>query len=167
MPWWIDDTNTDPISMNICLWNSLPSNYRDELRAQLLILFPETVSSDYGNAALWLASAKGIVNPSMRDLFTAGGRVRSIAGSSFQEGLPKIWLTLSRYYDIIITYLIPNSPILPYIKEYNPELAKSTNMYNQWLKQIDKRLGSVVIDHVEYSIKEVLENKMLNCVSDD
>ena len=70
-------------------------------------------------------------------------------------------------YDIIITYLIPNSPILPYIKEYNPELAKSTNMYNQWLKQIDKRLGSVVIDHVEYSIKEVLENKMLNCVSDD
>lgn len=167
MPWWIDDTNTDPISMNICLWNTLPSNYRDELRAQLLILFPETVSSDYGNAALWLASAKGIVNPSMRDIFTAGGRIYFVAGKNIKEGLPKIWFTLSKYYDKIVGYLVPETPIFPYIMEYNPELTKSTNMYECWLKQIETYLGSVKIGGVTYSIKEVLENRMLNCISDD
>ena len=75
MPWWMNDANTEPISMNIRLWSAANSTERTDLRAQMLVLFPEMVNGIYGNAAMWLAGAKGIIDPSFRDRYSAGGKV--------------------------------------------------------------------------------------------
>ena len=58
MPWWIDDSDTEPVSMNIRLWKNATTKEHSELKAQMLVLFPEIVKSEYGNAAMWLAGAK-------------------------------------------------------------------------------------------------------------
>ena len=158
MPWWIDETETEPISMNIRLWSTLPLQDRNELKAQMLILFPEVVKSDYRNAAMWLASAKGIVNPSFRDVFTAGGKVYVVDGKTIEIGLPKIWKTVSCLYETVRYYLGKNSPIIPYIREYNPGLIGSRDMNRKWLEQIESLLPSQTINKKKYSISEVLRN---------
>ena len=158
MPWWIDESETEPISMNIQLWSTLPIIDRKELKAQLLVLFPEVVNSDYSNAAMWLASAKGIVNPSFRDVFTAGGKVYAINGKTIKEGLPKIWKSISDLYETVKRYLVPDSSLLPYIREYNPGLLKAKDMHKQWLKQIESLLPPQTINKKECHISAVLED---------
>ncbi len=158
MPWWIDESETEPISMNIQLWSTLPIIDRKELKAQLLVLFPEVVNSDYSNAAMWLASAKGIVNPSFRDVFTAGGKVYAINGKTIKEGLPKIWKSISDLYETVKRYLVSDSSLLPYIREYNPGLLKAKDMHKQWLKQIESLLPPQTINKKECHISAVLED---------
>lgn len=157
MPWWIDDVETEPISMNIRLWSTLSKPYRNELKAQLLVLFPEVVNSDYRNAALWLASAKGIVNPSFRDVFTAGGKVFIIDGKKDDE-LPRMWKTLSDNYKAVKKCLLDVSNIMPYIMEYNPDLLGSKDIYEKWVRKIEQLLPTQKINGTKYSIREALES---------
>ena len=161
MPWWIDETETEPIAMNIRLWSTLPSQDRNELKVQMLILFPEVVKSDYRNAAMWLASAKGVVNPSFRDVFTAVGKVYVVDGKTIETGLPKIWKTVSCLYETVRKFLGKNSPIIPYIREYNSGLIGSRDMNRKWLEQIESLLPSQTINRKKYSISEVLRNGTL------
>ena len=158
MPWWIDESETEPISMNIQLWSTLSIIEKKDLKAQLLVLFPEVVNSDYSNAAMWLASAKGIVNPSFRDVFTAGGKVYVIDGKTAKEGLPKIWKSISDHYEMVKKYLVNDSSLLPYIREYNPDLLKSKDMHNRWLKQIEALLPPQTINKKEFHISTVLKD---------
>lgn len=160
MPWWIDESEMEPISMNIRLWSTLSKSYRDELKAQILVLFPEVVKSDYSNAAMWLASAKGIVDPSFRDRFTAGGRIYMVNGILTKEGLPKIWKTVDNHYNLVRKYLSESTPIMPFIREYNPDLIKSHDMHNQWIKQIKSLLPSQTIGKTTYSIDDLLVGKI-------
>lgn len=44
------------------------------LKAEIFILFPEVVSGNYENAALWLCTRRSVVNFHMRDTFSAGGQ---------------------------------------------------------------------------------------------
>ena len=160
MPWWIDDAETEPISMNIRLWSTLSSSYRDTLKAQMLVLFPEVVNSDYSNAALWLASAKGIVDPSFRDRFTAGGRIYVVNGKLTKEGLPKIWKTVSILYDMVKKYLSDDSSIIPFIREYNLDLLKSRDRNKKWIKQVESLLPPQTINKTTYSINDLLSGKI-------
>lgn len=160
MPWWIDESETEPISMNIRLWSTLSLIDRDTLKAQMLVLFPEVVNSDYSNAAMWLASAKGIVNPSFRDLFTAGGRIYLVNGKETKEGLPKIWKTINNYYELVKKYLNKDSSIMPFIREYNADLLASRDMLGQWLKQIESLLLPQTIGKTKYTIGDLLKGKI-------
>jgi hypothetical protein len=159
MPWWIDEAT--PIPMNIRLWNTLSLSDREELKAQILVLFPEVVNSDYSNAAMWLASAKGVVDPSFRDRFTAGGRIYLVNGKETKEGLPKIWKTISDHYGIVKKYLTKDSSILPYIREYNPDLFESHDMQGHWLEQIDSLLLPQTINKTIYTISELLKKDII------
>ena len=160
MPWWIDESDMEPISMNIRLWSTLSASYRDELKAQILVLFPEVVKSDYSNAAMWLASAKGIVDPSFRDRFTAGGKIYVVNGKPTTEGLPKIWKTICNHYHLVKKYLTEDSPILPFIQEYNPDLLKSNDLHKQWIKQIESLLAPQSVNKTTYTIYDLLRGKL-------
>ncbi|MBR1792457.1 MAG: hypothetical protein IJ764_02300 [Bacteroidales bacterium] len=163
MPWWIgtEDDDTDPIAMNIRRWSSLRAVELDELRTQILILFPEVVNGNYDNAAMWLASAKGIVNHCIRDNFSAGGKIKCIAGKVHKEGLPRIWGTLAKNYDRVRKLLCKDSPIIPYIREYNPALLAGEDMYVCWMTQIEQRLLPIRIGNDIFHIKEVLEQRLI------
>lgn len=156
MPWWIDDSETEPIAMNIRLWNSLQLQERYKLKAQLLILFPEIVDSDYGNAAMWLASAKGVVNPSFRDIISAGGRIYTLDGKYIDGGIPKVWGTIAKIYPIIKDYLEHDTTIYPYIKEYNPNII-SDNMVNKWIEQVERLLPPVLVGNKKYTFQELMD----------
>ena len=163
MPWWIStsDDEVEPISMNIHHWNSLSSLEKDELRSIILILFPEVVTGQYEKASMWLVNVKGVVNHCIRDTFSAGGKIRLIDGKKYTEGLPKIWGTLANNYNRVKNLLQEKSPILPYIKEFNPSLLQRTNMYDVWIKQVDRLLKTHTIGNKTYTIRESLERNLI------
>lgn len=156
MPWWIDDSDTDPIGMNVRLWNSLPVIERNHLKAQMLVLYPEIVNSNYGNAAMWLASAKGVVNPSFRDIISAGGRIYTLDGRYIENGIPKVWKTLAQIFPLIKEYLKNDTVIYPYIKEYNPDII-SDNMLNKWIEQVERIIPPVIVGNKRYSFLELMD----------
>lgn len=157
MPWWISHDDSASLNMNIRLWSALSSKEKYDITAQVLVIFPEVVSGDYGRAALWLASAKGIVCKNIRDPFSAGGKIRSINGENLEHPLPRIVKTLSDKFTTIKEYLYEPSEIILYIEELNHELIEG-NLYNNWFEQVNKHLNSI---GVGISIKEILEKNML------
>ena len=153
MPWWISSDEEAAVSMNIRLWKDLSAKEKADLVAQILVLFPEVVSGKYGKAALWLAGSKGIVCTNIRDLFSAGGKVRFVDGQTLKTPLPKVVRTLRDKYDRMKPLLRGDSPIMDYIHEYNPTLL-SGNMYEAWLNEVVNELP----DMMEVSLKSILEN---------
>lgn len=157
MPWWMNDAETEPIGVNMRLWNDANSSEHAELRAQMLVLFPEMVNSKYGNAAMWLAGAKGIIDPSFRDRYSAGGKVIIVDGKP-DDKLPRVWKTLSDSFKNVNKYLVDATPIMPYIVEYNPDLLNAENIYEAWMNQIERFLPTQKINGTTYNIREVLES---------
>ncbi len=157
MPWWIsgDDEEAETVGMNIRLWQDLSSTERADLVAQMLVLFPEVVSGKYGKAALWLAGAKGIVCTNIRDLFSAGGKVRTVDGQALNAHLPRVVKTLRDKFVKIRALLEKDSPITDYIREYNPSLSKG-DACDVWFREIISELPDIS----EVSVRSILENNL-------
>lgn len=78
--WWIDDDleKTASLSPIIKNFSSLEPDLRDEIKADLFVLFPEIFSSSnkkYEKIPAYLAANYGVVTANLRDHFTAGGQV--------------------------------------------------------------------------------------------
>lgn len=141
MPWWITNENMDKAnSFNIRLWHSLDMNEKRRLRAKCMILFPEALNPDrnknkYNNVTLWLCSCNQVVNPNIRDMFSAGGTITHIDGTRLDRPVAQVFNTIVEYADEIRGMLDhPDPELYLMIKEFNPTLLQGTDPYGQWLK---------------------------------
>jgi hypothetical protein len=82
--WWVDGANEEEnvtATMTVRMWSTLTADEQDNLKVAMFVLFPEIIAGNprkkYERAVLWLASRHGVVNPSFRDIFSAGGKVDS------------------------------------------------------------------------------------------
>ena len=78
--WWLDSGEAEPPSSSviISMWENIDRGTRQVLQNQIMALFPEvfgTSTRKYAKVAAWLASKHGIVSSSLRDRFSAGGKV--------------------------------------------------------------------------------------------
>lgn len=83
--WWLDvDNDNEPneavasTSAKVRLWKTLTADEKHDFIISAYILFPEILGNapdKYDNFSLWLVSNYGVVSTSMRDSFSAGGRV--------------------------------------------------------------------------------------------
>lgn len=138
MPWWLSDEKNEEhsVGMTLCLWSSITSEEKNSLTAQIFILFPEVIESNFNNAALWLCAAKGVLNTHMRDAFTAGGRLTRLNDEPLGYNLPRIYKNILECAPYIKYYLNDSVDMLPYITEFNPSLLNG-NMYCNWLDQVE------------------------------
>ena len=141
MPWWITADNMEQArSFNITLWNSLELLEKRELQAKCMILFPEALnparsSTKYNNTTLWLCSYNQVVNPNIRDLYSAGGKITHVNGRRLATPVAQVFNIIVEYADEIKAMLThPTSDLYMMIKEFNPLLLKGDNMFEQWLK---------------------------------
>ncbi len=74
--WFCRDRNSNGYAPDprIRFWSEMESCDQQNLKSALFSRFPEVVKkkTNYNSAALWLTIEKGIVCPSLRDLFSAG-----------------------------------------------------------------------------------------------
>lgn len=141
MPWWITSDNIETgHSFNIKLWNSLEIWEKRELQTKCMILFPEALNparnmSKYNNTTLWLCSYNQVVNPNIRDLYSAGGKITHVDGKRLTIPVAQVFNIIVDYSNEIKAMLRhPSAEMFMMIKEFNPILLKNDDMYEAWLK---------------------------------
>lgn len=141
MPWWITSDNLDRAqSFNIKLWNSLDIWEKRELQAKCMILFPEALNpsrnmTKYNNTTLWLCSYNQVVNPNIRDLYSAGGKITHVNGKRLKKPVAQVFNIIVDYSNEIKTLLHhPTMELMMMIKDFNPILLENGDMYNSWLE---------------------------------
>ena len=95
-PWWLGDGEEEKyiVSPTVKLFKYLSQEKKRDIRYQALALFPQLFGNSqnkYSNVATWLAARYGVVNPNLRDVFSAGGRVTLYIENKSFTNLPKIF----------------------------------------------------------------------------
>lgn len=140
MPWWITEENLDNAhSFNIRLWNSLDLQEKRELQAKCMILFPEALNpaisaTKYNNTTLWLCSYNQVVNPNIRDIYSAGGKITHVNGQRLEIPVAQVFNIIVEYADEIKAMLHnPSKELSMMIEDFNPILLGYHDMYEAWL----------------------------------
>ncbi len=140
MPWWVGKKTIDAIENGevptIKLFNLLKPCEKDNLKAQMTILFPQVLLGDYSEAALWLCTHRYYLCLNVRDFFSAGGQYDLLNGKKLPIPYPAVLKKIKDIMPYIVKNLHSNQE-LEYL-EFNPELYYSSNRLNTWLKQIIK-----------------------------
>ncbi len=91
--WWAaDDVESTSVSPILRMWSTISPSEKRDYTARGLAFFPEVFNSKYDNYTLWLVTTEGVVNPNVRDQFSAGGQFSFEASEAGQTytGLPAI-----------------------------------------------------------------------------
>lgn len=141
MPWWITSDNIEQgQSFNIRLWTTLDSEEKKDIKAKCMILFPESLDPNrnlkkYNNASLWLCSYYQVVNPNIRDLYSAGGKITKVNDFIIETPAAKVFSVIVKYADRIKALLKhPTKEMLDLIAEHNPTILQGNDYYEEWLK---------------------------------
>lgn len=73
--WWANNSIEESTAPTVKLFSSLLRDEQEKIRVILYAMFPEILgnnSDKYNNASLFLLTRYGIINPSFRDMFSAG-----------------------------------------------------------------------------------------------
>ncbi len=95
--WWLAESTPAAIQT----FSELPRLEQRRLMGYAFAHFPEVFSnsaSKFKNLASWLVLENSIVDPSLRDRFTAGGRKTVEAGNLIYPKLPQIFTNLREYH---------------------------------------------------------------------
>lgn len=140
MPWWISDMDADQsVSLNVGFWADLSRELKRRYQAEVLILFPQVAKSQYKEASLWLVTARSVVVPNMRDLFSAGGQISEVDGVKLKAPVAQIYRRLVESRDEVLAVLADES-FRVQIHEFNPGLFGG-DMFAAWLEQVSDKLG--------------------------
>ncbi len=140
-PWWMgsDDSQEGVVKPIVKLWNHLKNDEKTAIKNEALAMFPEIFGnspSKYYKLASWLAAKHGVVAPSLRDIFSAGGQVTITVSGKKYEDLPHVFSHLKENSKEVITIVRSLSPedVTFYwkVKGY----AKQEDIVDLWIKQI-------------------------------
>lgn len=95
-PWWMESGETPELFLKptVSLWSNLSADEQVIIRNESMARFPEVFgrsASKYQNLASWLAARHGIVDSSLRDRFSAGGRVNLEVNHRIYHRLPRVF----------------------------------------------------------------------------
>ena len=88
--WWAGDAVDEPVSATIRLWKNLTPEKKRFYTIYGCVNFPEIFGGNYDRYALWLTS-QGVVDPHIRDQFSAGGKEEICLPSGEVERLPAVY----------------------------------------------------------------------------
>lgn len=140
--WWIAESTPATIKT----WNELNKEERDEIEATAYLLFPELIysnsSNKYKRLAKWLVANYSVVDSSLRDRFTAGGRVNlSVDGQNFNN-LPRVYETFMGITSVFTKKMqdLPKEELQKYWNGYVSENDDKNDRLQYWWSQIEHLL---------------------------
>lgn len=99
--WWTGDSSEETVSATIRLWKNLSA---DEKRIYTIfgcVNYPEIFGGNYDRYALWLTS-QGVVDPHIRDQFSAGGQEEMLLSSGEKVKFPGVYRRVKAYSDLFM-----------------------------------------------------------------
>jgi len=110
--WWAGNAADEVVEAKIRLWKNLSSDEKKRYVAYCCANFPEIFAGDYDRCSLWLTS-QGVVNPHIRDMFSAGGKIEIEMPNGIKVLFPGIYKRIIAHKDDIILELSKKEPELP------------------------------------------------------
>ena len=98
--WWTGDPAEEVVQPTIRLWNKLSSAEKQKYTIYGCVNFPEVFAGNYDRYALWLTS-QGIVDPHIRDQFSAGGQEEMMLPSGLKAKFPGVYRRIKNYRGIL------------------------------------------------------------------
>lgn len=139
--WWL--TESTPAAIR--LFCEISEVEQMECFGYGLAHFPELFernSTKYKRFALWLATERSLISPSLRDDFSAGGQVNLLINGTVYSKLPQIFKRLMTYKKYLIKALDNSS---------SENLCEDWGCQNKELKTVEDKINmwiSVVSTHV-------------------
>lgn len=134
-PWWISENEKILLNSRFIELSDLAPEEKNKIIVEAMILFPKIFgksSTKFKGVSEWLASQHSIVAPSLRDNFTAGGKVSLYIGSKEYNNIPRIFKNLNDSISFIISRLPSISKdVLTY---YWGEFDDNNTHLDQWIK---------------------------------
>ena len=150
MPWWIGDESVSSIS-SIKLYSSISKSDKDYLKICGFVLFPEVIQSKYSRLSLWLCSRHSIVNPSIRDMYSAGGQMNLYIDTKKRLGnIPKSISNLIKSIDYIRIFF-ENHSLDEDIAYYADYYQKDKSNFECWKSAVAfyiKELADIDINEI-------------------
>ncbi|CVH75640.1 hypothetical protein BN3662_01084 [Clostridiales bacterium CHKCI006] len=116
--WWTGDSADESVSATIRLWKNIPKEEKKRYTIYGCASFPEIFGGNYDRYALWLTS-QGIVDPHIRDQFSAGGQEKMTMPNGSVIKLPAVYRRVKNNIDYFIYVIVQqnnlNSNDLSYI----------------------------------------------------
>lgn len=134
--WWAgDDPEEESVSASIVMWNTLKKSEQKKYLAYAFVNFPELFRGKYQNFAMWLVS-RGIVYPSIRDLFSAGGK-EPITLPSGTHSFPAVFRRLKTNKKQIVERLSCTDTL-----DFDSDISADENVFktnlNAWIERVVK-----------------------------
>ncbi len=112
-PWWIDPSE-DVVPPIVRMFSLLKPSEKKQLKLEAMILFPELFgvksSTKYLRVSVWMAVQHGILNSSLRDIFSAGGQCTILIDSESYHDVPQVfksfWDSRKEFFNILKNYPI-------------------------------------------------------------
>ncbi len=147
--WWASESDDDVSPPVFRLWSDLSKKEKNEIRNISFLKFPEVLMNGgptkYRGLTLWLAAKRSVVVSSLRDLFTAGGKVDDDVFSTGEE-IPAVIYRL--------TY---------FLKEYADKDVKldldllGNFNYIEWIAAVEAGLDSYSSEDLSLSFRRRLQ----------
>lgn len=110
--WWTGDSTDESVNATIRLWKNLSV---DEKRFHTIygcVNYPEVFGGNYDRYALWLTS-QGVVDPHIRDQFSAGGQEEMVLSSGERVKFPGVYRRIKNNYDLFLKMMMqPEQTVL-------------------------------------------------------
>ena len=101
--WWLAESTPATFSF----FNELDGETQDSLRAYAFVHFPEIMGTEnktkFKNFAVWMVTDRSVICPSLRDMFTGGGRMDIVYETGTYSRMPRVLVTLK---DCIVKVLL-------------------------------------------------------------
>lgn len=168
--WWLESENEQEelISSNIAIrfWGNLKMDLKAKIRNQVFALFPEVFSrsqTKYKRIGGWLVVRHSILSTSLRDTFSAGGKVTLIVKGDEIQQVPKVFKHLQDNVGDIISELInlPIEEIHRYWGDtYLPaDYESATRRMETWIDMVIQQSASLLED-VPLCVEKLIREQM-------
>lgn len=163
--WWLDigedGFDEEPVSpLEITHWRLISNEQKRDLITKAFTYFPEILSTDplkFTRLAIWLMKRHSIVNPSLRDMFTAGGiKGKRLKFNGSHLKVPKMILTFSSHIKYVHNLIDESST--DELEKYWGIKVNESKKFKVWLNQVVEN-GNKAVKKYDSSIdiKEIVE----------
>lgn len=157
--WWAGDSGDETVSATIRLWKNVPYEEKRQYTVYGCVNFPEVFGGDYDRYALWLTS-QGVVDPHIRDQFSAGGQELMKLSSGIYVKFPGVYRRIKENLPLFLRLMFTEDP-----SQINgkPTLSKESarKRIRSWINEVSS------VAKVEYSLSvDALTTFLLSSIED-
>ena len=108
--WWTGDSSDETVSATIRLWKNVSPEDKRKYTIFGCVNYPEVFGGNYDRYALWLTS-QGIVDPHIRDQFSAGGQEEMLLSNGKKVKFPGAYRRIKNSPELFFGRMAQNDPM--------------------------------------------------------